>query len=98
MKKDVKQVKKQQRKEVLNVVLEALGINTKDKHIKSDAEKRIEQRQKDIVMNSSARTIRFDYLTENTKQTLNKMGIKQKYWQFYPIELQEQLLKCLSRA
>ena len=98
MNNDVKQVKKQQRKDSLNVILEALGINTKDKHVKSEAEKRVEAKQKEVIMNSSARTIRFDYLTEATRQMLNKVGVTQDHWQFYPMELQEQLLKCLSRA
>lgn len=95
--KDVKQVTKKSKTSLISSILNSLGIDTKTKHVKSDTELRMEEDKKRIMQRSSARTILYENLNQEVKEILDKKGITENSWKDFPMELQEQILKCLSK-
>lgn len=97
LEEDVKKVNKKNGDTLISSVLSSLGIDTKSKHKKSKKELQMEKDKKRIVERSSARTILYENLTEETKEIMSKKGITETSWKEFPMELQEQILKCLSK-
>ena len=89
--------KKQERTNTIQKIFKAIGIDTKSKHVKSEAEKDVEQRKEALKNSSAVMGFNYEYLNNATKENLLTKGINESAWKNYPLELQEAILKCLAK-